>query len=817
MQNKFSNLLSLYREKLLLTSLSTILTIIVFLIFKSVYERIFINEQIIAPPVSSSVLSTLYIQDINHDNIDELFQIDYDPASNFLYLYKINVQKNHRAEVFRYPLGLPIYVNFKYDLNNDYYNDLILIYETSNSMKLFLYDIVNEKILQKDIKILNKNLINKKNLAIDADCSVFNNTSNLYISLSFDTISYLYKLNISNGKSSFVTFKKKIESIISFSENNNIYIIFKEDFFDSKKIKWRSKIDIYDFSSESYKEVIDTIIFPSKILVKKIDKMKNSTDEVFLIFYGKKSTNPMQIFEIHKTGSFKKEDLATGNLLKIRAFLESNKYVFYSLLQYKNRLIFLKFDQFFNIINKKILFSHSNLDLNKKQIYFCRKYILYFHKNILDIYSTDQNSTLSSRKVLRVPYFIQKFLILSSQENTFYVFPKPFSSLYIKIQFNTFPKLYYVFLPIIFLLSYFISKLFFIALSWLIISIKVLQYFVTKSPKGILILDLSGRIVHYNLNMIKILDKFILKTLQKNEPILSILDQNSEIYHNVYSLVKKHKSFTMSLKIHLNDQKAEVLYSGDILTFFKNMPLGSIIEATNISNLVTLEREDIWHRSFRKTISLIETPLTNIMINNTALSIYLNDRSRRIQRKVLLKHVDNIQQSIQSIQSIRNKLEKVTKIKSFSRTPILVEELIQRSLNKFSHYFEDKIELLLNFENNLPAISVDVELMQMAIENVIENSIDSMNGKGIIHISCNYINYPVKNFTEALEITISDTGTGIGREYIPFVCEPYFSTKPFGTGLGLAITSKIIREHGGEVLFNSTVNVGTTVTIIIPY
>jgi signal transduction histidine kinase len=65
-------------------------------------------------------------------------------------------------------------------------------------------------------------------------------------------------------------------------------------------------------------------------------------------------------------------------------------------------------------------------------------------------------------------------------------------------------------------------------------------------------------------------------------------------------------------------------------------------------------------------------------------------------------------------------------------------------------------------------------------------------------------------------VVIEDTGTGVSKENMPKLFEPFFSTKTTGLGLGLAMTKRVIEEHGGKVDFQSIEGKGSTVTISLP-
>ena len=95
--------------------------------------------------------------------------------------------------------------------------------------------------------------------------------------------------------------------------------------------------------------------------------------------------------------------------------------------------------------------------------------------------------------------------------------------------------------------------------------------------------------------------------------------------------------------------------------------------------------------------------------------------------------------------------------------------------------------------------------------NILSNAEQAIDGKGKIYI---------KTWkTEAdLTIEISDTGKGIEKEELSKITDPFYTTKDpgEGTGLGLSIVYSIIKEHGGRLEFESEINKGTKVRVILP-
>src|SRR6202008_4067446 len=67
-----------------------------------------------------------------------------------------------------------------------------------------------------------------------------------------------------------------------------------------------------------------------------------------------------------------------------------------------------------------------------------------------------------------------------------------------------------------------------------------------------------------------------------------------------------------------------------------------------------------------------------------------------------------------------------------------------------------------------------------------------------------------------VELTVSDTGSGLTDEMRERLFLPYFSTKQRGTGLGLAIAAKIIQEHGGTIRAEKNEPAGAKFIVELP-
>ncbi len=113
------------------------------------------------------------------------------------------------------------------------------------------------------------------------------------------------------------------------------------------------------------------------------------------------------------------------------------------------------------------------------------------------------------------------------------------------------------------------------------------------------------------------------------------------------------------------------------------------------------------------------------------------------------------------------------------------------------------------YDERLPKLSLDPELIKTCIFNIILNAFQAMPSGGELTIRSGI-------FHERATIIIEDTGIGVSRENLPRLFDPFFSTKTAGLGLGLAMTNRVMEEHGGKVDFQSTEGKGSIVTISLP-
>lgn len=128
---------------------------------------------------------------------------------------------------------------------------------------------------------------------------------------------------------------------------------------------------------------------------------------------------------------------------------------------------------------------------------------------------------------------------------------------------------------------------------------------------------------------------------------------------------------------------------------------------------------------------------------------------------------------------------------------------------------ENGIEVVTRAPQDLPQITGDPRAFKQMILNLLSNAIkfSEQGGKVIVAAS---VEGP------RLVVRVTDSGIGIGAEDLKRIGDPFFQAgktyqrRHEGTGLGLSIVKSLVAMHGGEMLIESRIGEGTTVTVALP-
>jgi len=157
-----------------------------------------------------------------------------------------------------------------------------------------------------------------------------------------------------------------------------------------------------------------------------------------------------------------------------------------------------------------------------------------------------------------------------------------------------------------------------------------------------------------------------------------------------------------------------------------------------------------------------------------------------------------------------------------------LNQIVARIAKTLPRLIGEDIQFTFVGGQGLSRVRVDPVQIEQVLMNLAANARDAMPQGGHLRIETSdifldssYIDHKpavISPGRYAL-ITVSDDGTGISREHLPHIFEPFYTTKPEGqgTGLGLATVYGIVKQNKGYIWTYSEPSMGTVFKIYLPY
>ncbi|HAA28345.1 MAG TPA: histidine kinase [Cyanobacteria bacterium UBA8553] len=162
----------------------------------------------------------------------------------------------------------------------------------------------------------------------------------------------------------------------------------------------------------------------------------------------------------------------------------------------------------------------------------------------------------------------------------------------------------------------------------------------------------------------------------------------------------------------------------------------------------------------------------------------------------------SLQKSAATIRTAADRAAKVVfALKTYSRYETTAEKVesnliegIETILTLYHNHLKQGVEVIRNYEVDLPLIMCYPDELNQVWTNLIDNALQAMKNKGTLTID-------VSKQDNQVKVSVTDSGQGIPPEVLPKIFQPFFTTKPVGegSGLGLDIVKKIIEKHQGKI------------------
>jgi signal transduction histidine kinase len=330
---------------------------------------------------------------------------------------------------------------------------------------------------------------------------------------------------------------------------------------------------------------------------------------------------------------------------------------------------------------------------------------------------------------------------------------------------------------------------------------------------GIIVTDTQENVVYINqymLNLIRkkredVIDRPLAVVIE-NPEILSYASQQDNIVRT-----KARKPIEMTIPELSPEERFQVVLN--YLTDSGQELTGKMITIRNITAVKMAEESQ--QQFIAHVAHELLTPLTNIKSYSEMLmdGEVTNQEMQREFYNTINEETDRLTRLIHTLLNI-SKIEmgSLTITKNLVRTDWFLEGCLAaiEATARDKHLTIEK-----RMPDYFPSLLADKELLQSAIINILGNALKytAEHGK---------ITFAISDQDEAVTFEVIDTGYGIANEDLPHVFEKFYRsgnkeiTAQMGSGLGLAITAEIVRLHGGQIVMQSELGVGTHVTIRIP-
>ncbi len=177
----------------------------------------------------------------------------------------------------------------------------------------------------------------------------------------------------------------------------------------------------------------------------------------------------------------------------------------------------------------------------------------------------------------------------------------------------------------------------------------------------------------------------------------------------------------------------------------------------------------------------------------------IEDVLTRVSASLLVARLaKEIEHSTERISDLVRAIKEYSHMDQMPEQEVDVHQGLENTLLILRHRLKQGISITREYDRSLPKVCAHPGELNQVWTNLIDNAIDAMNGKGELRVRT--ASEPGRVLVE-----IGDNGPGIPPDVQKRIFEPFFSTKGVGQGLGLGLDSvyRIVRNHQGEVSFES--------------
>jgi PAS domain S-box-containing protein len=212
----------------------------------------------------------------------------------------------------------------------------------------------------------------------------------------------------------------------------------------------------------------------------------------------------------------------------------------------------------------------------------------------------------------------------------------------------------------------------------------------------------------------------------------------------------------------------------------------------------------------------INNPLAYLLLN---LEFLIRELPRLVgdpsQLEPMQRRLKETKQGAERVKTIVRDLQTFTRRDEGIRGPVDLGAAVEAALHMARHEIRHRANVIKNFEA-IPSVYGNATRFEQLFLNLLINAAHAIADRDAPDSAIEIGLRP--GATGTVIATVRDNGVGMPSDVLGRVFDPFFTTKPsgVGTGLGLPICHGIVGAVGGEIRVESTVGVGTTVTVVLP-
>ncbi len=204
----------------------------------------------------------------------------------------------------------------------------------------------------------------------------------------------------------------------------------------------------------------------------------------------------------------------------------------------------------------------------------------------------------------------------------------------------------------------------------------------------------------------------------------------------------------------------------------------------------------------------------------TGILLYCDLLQTRVTRSNPLgKKIDEIRAAAEQGAGLIRQLMSLGREDEHAVRRVYLNQAISDLLPLLKHLVGEHIRVATLFDREATLAGISLAEAQQVVLNLVLNARDAMPGGGSVVITTRSRQVegtgPVR---QVIELTITDSGTGMDPKTASRIFEPFFTTKPHGqgTGMGLATVRKIVDEAGGMITVDTAPGKGTCMMVRLP-